>query len=244
MCGRFVQQPEKQRWEARFGVAWPAEAALRPRYNLAPTQPAAVITADGSGARRWDACAWGLVPGWARDVSMGARLINARAETVWEKPSFRDAIRYRRCLVPANGFYEWTVAPRGGGKVPLLMRLEGVEVFAFAGLWEVWHDRDGGRLHTFTIVTTTARAPLDRWHGRMPVVLAPEQEAAWLDPGRLKPEAVNSLLRGVDAAWRVHPVSTRVNRATYDAADCMEEVPWPGSASSGGAAESGLLPGF
>lgn len=226
MCGRFVQTAKPAELAQRFDVDIPETAQLKPRFNLAPTQPAAIIRPQNN-ARILDACAWGLVPGWAKDPSMASKLINARAETVWDKPSYRHAIRYRRCLVPANGFYEWTSIPAPDGsarnvKQPYLFEVAERSLFAFAGLWEVWSDRDGGELFTFTLLTRPANESMADYHQRMPVILRPQDEALWLDSARYKPADVDPIIHRASPRLRARAVSRRINSVTNDDPACLQ----------------------
>ncbi len=223
MCGRFVQTVDnKQKWEERFSVTIPDKTVSR--YNLAPGQAAAVVVA-GAGAPRLEYCVWGLVPSWAKDPRIGYKMINARVETIWEKPSFKNPLRYRRCLVPADGFYEWTPSRDGGKKQPYYFFVEGRPLFAFAGLWEVWNDRDGGELYTFTIITRAANALMTRYHHRMPLILRPEQERDWLNHALYRPDDLRDLLAGgTEVSLSAYPVSTRVNSAATDDAECIKPL--------------------
>jgi putative SOS response-associated peptidase YedK len=222
MCGRFVQKPEKKQWQERYGVECSGPHMPPARYNLAPGQAAALVRADGPAAVL-DFGLWGLVPSWRKDPQGARPLINARAETLAEKPSFRDALRYRRCLVPANGFYEWCPHPETGRKTPFYFHSPDRPLFSFAGLWAVWNDREGGSWHTFTLVTCPANAAMQRWHHRMPLILDPDHEADWLDTRLHRPDRLKPLL-AVDPAlaFDPYPVSTRLNRAGVDDADCIK----------------------
>lgn len=183
MCGRFTQHHDQAEIEARFQVQG-ALFDMEPRYNIAPTQPVFAITVHGPRHERLlEPLRWGLVPFWARDPAIGNKLINARCETATEKPSFRNAIVRRRCLIPADGFYEWDRATRQ----PFHFRRRDQGLFAFAGLWEEWESPDGSALRTCAILTTEANALVGRIHERMPVILRPDDEAAWLDVARVRP---------------------------------------------------------
>ena len=201
---------------------------LRPRYNIAPSQEVAVVR-DGDGGRSLSMLRWGLIPGWAKDPAIAYKLINARSETVSEKPSFRSAYRRRRCLIPADGFYEWT--RRGKTKQPWLIGPEDGGVFAFAGLWERWTVPEGAALtgslaellpgdvvETCTILTTVANGVVARVHNRMPVILPPGAFAAWLEGSEvpLGPCPAD--------AMTIHPVSTLVNKPANDDPRCVEPV--------------------
>ena len=202
---------------AEFALGGPLPP-LAPRYNIAPTQPVAtVIRAPDAEHNRLLLMRWGLVPRWAKDRRIGARLINARAETVHQKPSFREALRRRRCLVVADGFYEWQKSA-SGARQPYFITLKERRPFGFAGLWERWRDPAGGEeLTTCTLITTAANALVASIHERMPVILPREAYAAWLNPTLTDLRAVRALLRSLPAeqlcAW---PVSRRVNSPAND----------------------------
>jgi len=203
----------------------PAALNLRPRYNLAPSQPAAVVRAE-DGERRLAMLRWGLIPAWADDPRIGHRLINARAESVAEKPAFRAAFRRRRCLVPADGFYEWT--RQGKVRTPWLVTPRGGGLMAFAGLWERWRVPASARLsgslaerspgdvvETFTVLTTEANAPMRALHHRMPVILPPQAFDAWLSGGEV------ALGPAPDDLLAMHAVSLRVNNPRHDDPECV-----------------------
>ena len=197
-----------------------------PRFNIAPTQPVAVVRAcpEGPGLERelaW--LRWGLIPSWAKDPAIGNRMINARAETAAEKPAYRAAFRHRRCLVVADGFYEWQRT--GGRKQPYFIRMRDDRPFAFAGLWESWHGPEEGPLESCTLLTTEPNELLEPIHNRMPVILAADDYRQWLDPTIQKPEAVAMLLRPLPAEGMTsYPVTTYVNSPTRDDAQCIEKV--------------------
>lgn len=207
-----------------FGVAVPDEHA--PRYNIAPSQGILAVRAapdGGDGAREAAVLRWGLVPSWAKDPDIGNRMINARAETVAEKPSFRAAFRRRRCLVPATGFYEWRAA--SGPKQPYTIGMADGGPFAMAGLWEHWTEPDGAAVETCAILTTEANELLRPIHARMPVIVAPSDFDLWLDPALAMPELLAPLLRPFDAAaMAAHPVSRHVNNVRNDDPACLEPV--------------------
>lgn len=209
MCGRFSQSATPEAIAQAFGLA--EVPSLAPRYNLAPSQEIPVIRlGPGDGARHLTLARWGLVPGWTKDPATAPRPINARAETAAEKPTFRDALRHRRCLIPADGFYEW--ARNGDRKQPMRFTLKDGALFAFAGLCERWQAPDGTLLETAAILTTEANAVVKPVHDRMPVILAPGAYEAWLDPGLRDPAALMPLLAPYPAPeMRVYPVSPRVN---------------------------------
>ena len=211
MCGRFSIFADPERLAERFDASLP-DQELAPRYNAAPTQDLPVLLNEDD--RVIQLLRWGLVPFWAKDPSIGNRMINARAETLAEKPSYRTALKKRRCLVLADGFYEW--AKTGNGKQPVRIALKSGDPFAFAGLWETWKDPDGRLLRTFTIVTTTPNELVAPIHNRMPAVLLPEHEAIWLD--NAADQAIwLDLLRPYPAElMTAYPISTRVNSPAND----------------------------
>jgi putative SOS response-associated peptidase YedK len=205
--------------EAQFEAE--AREALRARYNIAPTTPVPVVRNGGTG-RIIVLQRWGLVPSWSKDPSMGARLANARSETVADKPSFRTPFRRNRCLIPADAFYEWR-ALAGGGKQPYAIRSAGGELLAFAGIWDRWQGPEGP-LDTCAILTTTANAAMAPIHDRMPVILAREDHAAWLDPST-SADRLLALLRPCPEAWlRLDPVDPRVGNVRNDDAGLLEPV--------------------
>jgi len=213
VCGRFAFYSPAEATAALFGVS--GALPVEPRFNIAPTQYVAAVREGGDAKRELVMLRWGLVPFWAKDPSIGNRMINARAETVAEKPAYRAAYRHRRCLVLADGFYEWH---RGGdAKVPWFVSLASDEPFALAGLWEQWHDRDSGdELQTTTLLTTEANAFMAPLHHRMPVILTPESADTWLaSGGRLLASWSAPRLR----AW---PVDRRVNNARNEGEDLVE----------------------
>jgi len=177
MCGRFTLQIPAELLAEIFGLSEAPE--LPARYNIAPTQQVAVVRQHADGSNRLELLRWGLIPSWAKDPSIGSKMINARSETIEEKPSFRAAFKSRRCLVLASGFYEWEVL--AGKKVPRYLRLKEGGLMAFAGLWESWKAPDGGCLESCTILTTAANSLIEPLHIRMPVILRPRDFATWLD---------------------------------------------------------------
>lgn len=212
MCGRFTLATSGAQLATQFALAETPQ--LAPRYNIAPTQSVAAVRSAEAG-RELVLMRWGLVPMWAKDPSVGSRMINARAETAAEKPAFRTALRQRRCLIPADGFYEWQAAP--GGKQPFYFHMGDGSPFALAGLWERWKSPEGAWLETCTILTTEANDLLRPFHDRMPVIVAPDDYARWLDPALRDADAVRDLLAPFDpAAMAAHPVSREVNRVAND----------------------------
>ncbi len=242
MCGRFTLTTSGEQLAVAFRLE--EVRSLQPRYNIAPTEPVlAVVSGEAANARQVRAFQWGLVPSWAKDAKMAARLINARAETVQEKPSFRTALKRRRCLIVADGFYEWQKT--ASGKQPYFFyqpyQPESAndsdpaksstshparQPFGFAGLWEHWETGDGSVLESCTIITTDANADMQPIHNRMPVILSPGDYDLWLDPDLQDGQAVRSLLNpGIPGEIARYPVSTVVNNARHDSPDCLEPLP-------------------
>ena len=225
MCGRFALKATEEELRNVFGYLGDAPGAegMPPRFNIAPTQPIATIR-QAHGARRFALVRWGLVPGWVKDPSAFSLLINARAETVAEKPSFRGAIRHRRCLVPASGYYEWH-RPSDGSKQPWYIRPRDGKLVALAGLWEEWCDPDGGEIETGALLTVAANASLAPIHHRMPAVIAPEDFDTWLDVGGTPVKEALALLRPApDGFFEAVPVSQRVNSARDDDEALTDQV--------------------
>jgi len=211
MCGRFTMHHTREQVALRFDLQT-VEAAPQERFNIAPTQPVAVVR-EQNDERVLDALQWGLIPAWAKEPGIGNKLINARAETLAEKPSFRQALKKRRCLIPADGFYEWK--KEGMARQPMHIRRTDSDLFTFAGLWEEWKAEDGRPLRTCTIITVAPNEVPLPIHDRMPAILRPEDEAAWLtetDTGLLL-----SLLRPYPAEqMEAFAVSKKVNVPTID----------------------------
>ena len=221
MCGRFSLIVDASVLAGVFEIDPPRD--LRPRFNIAPTQTIPIVRAGRERPREWAAVRWGLVPSWAKDPKIGARMINARGETVAEKPSFRSAVAKSRCLIPADGFFEW--AKTDGGKQPNYIHFNDGRVFAFAGLWERWSKGEGEPLDTCTIITTTPNALVAPLHDRMPVILPPKVFAEWLAPQPLAAARLQDLLvpcptDGMDA----YPVSTHVNKPANDDPECIARL--------------------
>ena len=221
MCGRFTLWLQFGDLVKAFpGLTFPE--FLPPRYNIAPTQDVAVVPNDG--LEQVQLFRWGLVPFWAKDPSIGNRMINARAETVAEKPAYRAAYRRRRCLVLADGFYEWRKEPGSRTKTPMYIQLASGEPFAFAGLWEVWRP-DDTPLFTHTIITTEPNALLEPIHNRMPVILPREAYDRWLDPAEQRSGSFSDLLVPYPAEeLAAYPVSTYVNSPGNDSPVCVEPL--------------------
>jgi putative SOS response-associated peptidase YedK len=213
MCGRFALIASAEEVRALMGYLDAAD--FPPRYNIAPTQPVAIVRLE-RGERRFALARWGLVPAFVKDPRNFALLFNARSEGADERPSFRGAMRYRRCLFPASGFYEWRRGP-GKTRQPFWVRPRHGGVIAFAGLWETWSDRDGGEIDTAAILTTDANAAIAPIHDRMPVVIAPADFVRWLDAREYPPKAVADLLRPApEDLFEAVAVGPAVNSADND----------------------------
>lgn len=221
MCGRYTLRTHLnqllQLYAAKSQVEW------KPRYNIAPTQQvAAVRSLPDSTSRELVLLRWGLVPAWADDLKIGSRMINARAETLAEKPSFKTALRRRRCLVLADGFYEWRT--EGQSKQPFCIRMKDARPFAFAGLWERW-TKSGSPIETCTIITTNANTLMSELHDRMPVILSPAAADVWLDQEIEQPELLLSLLGPYpDDEMEAYPVSTLVNSPKNESSECIVPI--------------------
>ena len=233
MCGRFTLSVEPAILQAAF-PDFAIPAGIKARYNIAPSQPVLVLPNDGKQSA--DYFVWGLIPMWARDATIGARLINARAETLAEKSSFRGAYKYKRCLIFSDGFYEWKAQPGSGtipaagvrekNKIPYHIHLSSGKPFAFAGLWDEWLSPDGSQIKSCTIITTEPNALISTLHARMPVILPAEAYAEWLDPNPQKPETLQHLLVPYPAErMSAHPVSTLVNSPANDRPELLAPIP-------------------
>jgi len=218
MCGRFTQAKPGEVVAELFGLA--EVPSLAPRYNIAPTQDVAAVRARADGGREIALLHWGLVPSWAKDRAIGARMINARAETAAEKPAFRAALRARRCLVVADGFYEWQRL--GSRKQPFYIAFRDGRAFGFAGLWETWRGAGGEGLDSCAILTTTPNDVVAPVHDRMPVIVPPEAYGEWLAPDERDPARLLPLLAPHPAGeMHAFPVSLRVNNPANDDASCV-----------------------
>ena len=223
MCGRYsLATPDPGDLRARFGIDESVE--IRTRYNVAPGDEIVAVTTDREGHPRGDLLRWGLVPTWAKSPDTGLKMINARLETATEKPAFRRAFERFRCLIVADGFYEWRRGAGGTGspKQPFHITRTDGRPFAFAGLWSIWHDdSDGGTLRTCTILTTAANAAIASLHDRMPVILDPGAESSWLDTSTPRSE-LREILAGLPTeATAVTEVGFAVNDARYDGPECL-----------------------
>ena len=237
MCGRYATARKRQELLDEFGIGLDAiEDDLEADYNVAPTKPVPVVLerrpkeAPEEVVRQLRSLRWGLVPSWAKDLSVGARMINARVETVDEKPAFRKAFRDRRCLLPADGYYEWyELEPLEGRtkprKQPFFIRPRDGEIMAMAGLYEFWKSPEGEWVTTCTIITTDASDDLGRIHDRMPMVVRREQWDAWLDPGRTDPEDVRALLiPAMAGTMEAYPVSPLVSNVKNNGPELIQPL--------------------
>lgn len=221
MCGRFALFSPREEIARQFGVEPPADWA--PRYNIAPSTAVLILRRDDNGQHLgW--ARWGLVPSWAKSLDSGYSTINARAETVAERPAYRAAFRRRRCLLPADGYYEWQSPPAGGRKRPFFIGRADGALLALAGLWERWEPPGVEPLESCTIIVGNAIPTLQAIHDRMPIVLDPAQQALWLDPELQNAEALGELLRQPPSTpLRVRPVSHYVNSARNEGPACLAE---------------------
>jgi putative SOS response-associated peptidase YedK len=224
MCGRITATFEF----SDIRVRWNLDRDLpkyTPRFNIAPEQisPTIAVIVRHKGGNECRLMHWGLIPHWAADPSIGNRMINARAETLTDLPSFKPLVDRRRCIIPADGFYEWR--KEGKRKVPMWVYLKSRQPFGLAGLWDVWRKPDGGKVESFTIITTEPNDLIQPIHNRMPVILRPEDEEQWLDSSRTAFSKARSLLKPHPAElMNAHDVSTIVNSAKYDGPECIQTV--------------------
>ncbi|MGH6924806.1 MAG: SOS response-associated peptidase [Propylenella sp.] len=222
MCGRYTLIANAEAIRLIFQLPAFDERLVAQRYNIAPTQPIVVVR-HGPKGRELLPARWGLIPWWAKDPKTLPLMINARAESVAEKPAYRDAFKYRRCLVPASGFYEWQKRERGP-KQPYAVQPADRAPIAFAGLWETWHGPDGSEIDSAVIVVTDANQLLMPIHDRMPVVLEPNDYATWLSQNTPPEEAAALLKPAREDLFTLTPVSTRVNSADNDDAQLVQET--------------------
>ena len=222
MCGRFTLTVNPADLQDTFSnFIFPSKFA--PRFNIAPSQPLLAIPNDG--ANRADFFRWGLIPMWAKDRSIGNRLINARGETVAEKPSFRGSFKYKRCLILADGFYEWKANPGTKTKTPFFIHMKDRKPFAFAGLWDSWESSDGSNLKTCTIITTEPNELMEPIHNRMPVILHTRDYEKWLDPSPQTPDDLLPLIKPYSADdMSAYPVSTLVNKPSNDTPELVVPI--------------------
>lgn len=223
MCGRYRLGRGKAAFEKVFGVR-PDDYKWSPRFNIAPTQEVPVVRQHAKDPLRFlSNMRWGLVPYWASDLSIGARMINARSEEAASKPAFRESLKKKRCIVPADGFYEWQKI--GRQKQPFCIQMSDDSVFAFAGIWDCWKDGSGKAVETFSILTTTPNAVTADVHDRMPVILPSDDYELWLDPGFGDLTAISEMLRPYDAGrMKKFAVSDRINNVANDDAASAEPV--------------------
>ena len=221
MCSRYSLTSPPEAVRETFGYANVAE--FPPRYNIAPTQPVAIVRREATGERALALVRWGLIPSWAKDPSKLSTLINARSETAAEKPSFRSSMRHRRCIVPADAFYEWTGKP--GGKQPHMIRLRSGQIMGFAGLWEHWLGADGSEIETMAILTVQANADMAGIHDRMPVILDPDLYEHWLDCRSGSSVGLSDVLRSPPAgSMEITAVSRELNNPRNDRPDVQSPV--------------------
>lgn len=222
MCGRFALYNNAEAIENHFRIQLPA--IFSPHYNIAPSQQILTITvADGPGGRHPAYRRWGLIPGWAKDMKIGYKMINARAESIADKPAFRAAFRQRRCLIPASGFYEW--GHMETNKQPYFVRLRDGDILAFAGLWESWTGAgDGKTVESCTIITTDANRAVGEIHNRMPAIIAPEMYDQWLAPESEQDRLLRLLQPFSDHKMVVSPVGAAVNNPRNDSPACIDTI--------------------
>jgi putative SOS response-associated peptidase YedK len=220
MCGRFTLTADTETLQEAFNLT-SAPQDLAPRFNIAPTQAVAVVV-NREGERQLDAFHWGLIPTWAKDKSIGNRMINARGETVAEKPSFKRPFQNQRCLVLADGFYEWRKTPEG--KIPTYIHLKDHRPFAFAGLWDRWQPKESDEaIYSCTIITTEPNDLMASIHNRMPVILPPEAHDLWLDPAQQEADRLLPLLKPYPAGlMTAYAVSRQVNSPANDVPACIQ----------------------
>ncbi|MCR8634313.1 SOS response-associated peptidase [Paenibacillus radicis (ex Xue et al. 2023)] len=223
MCGRYTITVTLEELMLRFHLDMPTIKYHIPRYNVAPMQQVMAIVHDGEHNRIGE-LRWGLVPSWAKDAKSAASMINARSETLLEKPAFKSLIHRKRCLIPADGFYEWK--KEGTAKQPMRIVMKDRDIFSMAGLYDTWLSQDGTKISTCTIITTAPNRLVEPIHNRMPVILRPEDEQTWLNRSNPDVGLLMSLLKPYDdREMSVYPVSSTVGNVKNDSEDCIEEVP-------------------
>jgi putative SOS response-associated peptidase YedK len=218
MCGRYSQTSDLATLMRRFKTGL-IRGEVRPRYNIAPSQPALVVIQEAE--RTLDLYRWGLIPWWTKDPKAGAKMINARAETVADRPAFKRPFQGHRCLVPADGFYEWRTDPTREARIPMRVELKTHEPFAFAGVWDAWRDAEGRETRSFAILTTAANELVATIHDRMPAILRPEDEDVWLDPSADPAALKRMLVPYAGREMRAYVVSTAVNSPRNDTPACI-----------------------
>ncbi len=222
MCGRYTLVNLAHLTDLFPWIVEPP-VELAPRYNIAPSQPILAVANDHPD--RYDHFLWGLIPAWAKDPTIGAKMCNARAETLAEKNAFKNAYRRRRCLIPADGFYEWKLQHDGKTKQPTYIRLKGARPFALAGLWEQWQDDAGNEVRSATIITTRPNKLMATLHDRMPAMLKPQDHQRWLDAGEKSPQDLDDLLAPYpEAEMEAYPVSRQVNSPRNEGPELIEPI--------------------
>ncbi len=220
MCGRYVLTADTDTIQLAFDLENVPQVHTA-RFNIAPSQPIAAITNEDPKTLTF--LKWGLIPSWSKDPKMGSKMINARSESAPEKPAFRAAFKRRRCLIPADGFFEWQ--KRGSSKVPMFIHMDDYSVFAFAGLWEIWYSPEGDEIRTATILTTEPNDLMKSIHDRMPVILPREHYEVWLAPGDQKADDLRPLMKPFDASrMAAYAVSTFVNSPANDSPETIEPL--------------------
>lgn len=221
MCGRFDLHLPRELLEEIFGISISRD--IMPRYNIAPTQEIAVVRTNPEHKRQLDFLKWGLIPSWAKDPSIGSKMINVRSETVHEKPAFRTALKHRRCIIPANGFYEWEAVE--GKKKPLYVKMKDDSLMLFAGIWDHWKPGEGDEIESCSILTTSSNDLIAHLHDRMPVILDIDDIDFWLDPHLVQPSPLQSLFRPYPSAkMYMYPVIDIVNSPKNDNPACIERI--------------------
>ncbi len=222
MCGRFVQHSPNREYAGMLGLEDLPEEEGVPNYNISPTQQVLAVRSDDFGRREMVRLRWGLVPNWSQGPDSRYSMINARAETVHQRPAYRAAFKYRRCLIPADGFYEWKAG--AGGKQPYFIRSRDGRPFAFAGLWEHWEGTQGSVIDSCTIIVTEANQSIRSVHERMPVIVSPGDYGFWLDPASDR-DALRALLAPFADALEIYPVSRKVNNPRSQGPDLLRAAP-------------------
>lgn len=226
MCGRASLSKVEKELEKRFQATFYAEDLEQynplPNYNIAPTHMHPVITSDDSKHLQY--FRWGLIPSWAKDPAIGSKMINARKETIREKPAFRQAIQKRRCLIPFDGFYEWK--KQGKQKIPHRICLHDKNIFAVAGIWEKWISETGETIFSFSVITQPPNEIMAPIHDRMPAILLPQQESLWLNPELSAKEAVDLIVPYPSGLLQTYTVSKRINKVSENSSDLLDEVPF------------------
>ena len=222
MCGRYALTTEPGDLQEAFPEFKFPDLGI-PRFNIAPSQP--ILATSNDGKKKADHFNWGLIPSWAKDPSIGNRMINARADTLAEKPAFRSAYKYRRCLIFADGFFEWQAQPGSKLKIPFFIQLKSRLPFVFAGLWEQWHSTDGSEILSAAIITTEPNELMTSIHNRMPVILKTDAYAHWMDSSPQSPDRLQNLLVPYPSIeMTAYPVSTVVNSPNNDRAECIRPI--------------------